>query len=308
MTPIVCSGPRFISAGTYPRPRPIVSVISSLPFSERWAISRSGLRISSSAGASMSEAFTAPAPLFATWTSISGESPCRRQTRFLRLRMMSVTSSRTPVRVVNSCEMPSILTEVTAAPSSDESSTRRSELPNVWPKPRSSGSIWKTPRFSLISSWTIFGIWNSIRLVRVAKTVLSLLRVELDDELLLDRRVDLGALRPLEDLSGQPLVVGLKPGRDRGREVGRVADDLLRRRARLHRHDVVGLDLVARDVDAAPVHVKVAVADELAGLRARGGEAEPVDDVVETRLEHPQQILARDAGALRGLGVVGVEL
>ena len=45
--------------------------------------------------------------------------------------MMSVTSSRTPGSVVNSCATPSSFTEVTAAPSSDESSTRRSELPNV---------------------------------------------------------------------------------------------------------------------------------------------------------------------------------
>ena len=34
--------------------------------------------------------------------------------------MMSVTSSRTPGSVVNSCATPSILTAVTAAPSSDE--------------------------------------------------------------------------------------------------------------------------------------------------------------------------------------------
>ena len=45
--------------------------------------------------------------------------------------MMSVTSSRTPGMDVNSWATPSILTDVTAAPSSDESSTRRSELPNV---------------------------------------------------------------------------------------------------------------------------------------------------------------------------------
>ena len=73
---------------------------------------------------------------------------------------MSVTSSRTPGSVVNSCAVPSILTEVTAAPSSDESSTRRSELPKVWPKPRSSGSMTKTPRCSSTSSWTILGIWK----------------------------------------------------------------------------------------------------------------------------------------------------
>src|SRR5919202_3308088 len=45
ITPMVCSGPRFSSDGTYPRPRPIVSVISSFPRSDRFAISRSGLRI-----------------------------------------------------------------------------------------------------------------------------------------------------------------------------------------------------------------------------------------------------------------------
>ena len=44
---------------------------------------------------------------------------------------MSVTSSLTPRIVENSCATPSIRTLVTAAPASDESSTRRSELPNV---------------------------------------------------------------------------------------------------------------------------------------------------------------------------------
>ena len=79
----------------------------------------------------MSPAVTMPAPRFVSRTSTSGDAPCRRQIRFLSWRMMSVTSSRTPGSVVNSCATPSIFTEVTAAPSSEESSTRRSELPNV---------------------------------------------------------------------------------------------------------------------------------------------------------------------------------
>ncbi len=79
----------------------------------------------------MSPAVIVPGPDLATCTSISGESPYSRQIRFFRLRMMSVTSSRTPGSVVNSCAIPSIFTEVTAAPSSDERRTRRSELPNV---------------------------------------------------------------------------------------------------------------------------------------------------------------------------------
>ena len=79
----------------------------------------------------MSAAVTMPSPRFVRRTSTSGDSPWRMQTSCFRLRMMSVTSSRTPGRVVNSCATPSIFTEVTAAPSSEESSTRRSELPNV---------------------------------------------------------------------------------------------------------------------------------------------------------------------------------
>ena len=79
----------------------------------------------------MSAAVTLPGPSFCTCTSTSPDSPCSRQMRFLRLRMMSVTSSRTPGTEVNSWATPSIFTEVTAAPSSDESSTRRRLLPNV---------------------------------------------------------------------------------------------------------------------------------------------------------------------------------
>src|SRR5581483_2041419 len=66
--------------------------------------------------------------------------------------------------------------------------------------------------------------------------------------------------------------------------------------------------LVARDVHPAAVDVEVAVAHELARLRAGGGEAEAVDDVVEPRLEHPQQLLAGDTGALGRLLVVRAEL
>ncbi len=54
--------------------------------------------------------------------------------------MMSVTSSTTSGTEVNSWSAPSIFTAVMAAPCSEESSTRRSELPRVVPKPRSSGS------------------------------------------------------------------------------------------------------------------------------------------------------------------------
>src|ERR671914_549587 len=131
---------------------------------------------------------------------------------------------------------------------------------------------------------------------------LVLLRVELDDELLLDRRGDLGPLWQAEDLRGQPVVVCLQPRRHCGGELGGLADDGLDRRARLHRDHVFLAQLVRGDVDPA------AVADHLPRLAPRGGEAEPHEHVVEARLEQPQQVLARHARLPAGLGVVVAEL
>ena len=72
--------------------------------------------------------------------------------------------------------------------------------------------------------------------------------------------------------------------------------------------DVAGTDPVRRDVDAAAVHEDVAVADDLACLVARRGEAETVDDVVEPALEQAQQVLARDALLAARELVVAAEL
>src|SRR3954452_23678358 len=123
-----------------------------------------------------------------------------------------------------------------------------------------------------------------------------LLRVELDDELLLDRRRDLATLRLAQHLRRQGVVVGLKPGRHLPRELCCVADQRLGRRPRLHGDDVAVAHLVARDVDAAAVDRPVTVADHLARLPARGREAQPHEYVVEAALEHPQKVLARDPG------------
>jgi hypothetical protein len=104
-----------------------------------------------------------------------------------------VTSSFSPGIVENSWATPSIRTLVIAAPPSEESSTRRRLFPNVYPKPLSSGSIVKVPLLSSASSPAIFGTWKSGMVVIASITSLSLgisglLRVQLDDELLLDGR------------------------------------------------------------------------------------------------------------------------
>ena len=69
-----------------------------------------------------------------------GPSPCMRSANCLTFSTMSVTSSRTPGMLLNSCSTPSICRAVTAAPCNEDSRMRRSALPSVMPKPRSSGS------------------------------------------------------------------------------------------------------------------------------------------------------------------------
>src|SRR5215510_874497 len=102
-------------------------------------ITWSGLRISISAPVSMSPARATPGPSFLSTMRFT-PSACCLSAISLMLSTMSVTSSRTPGIDENSCSTPSICTDVMAAPCSDDSNTRRSALPSVRPKPRSSGS------------------------------------------------------------------------------------------------------------------------------------------------------------------------
>ncbi len=90
----------------------------------------SGLWISTPAGGWMSPAVTSPGPSLLRYMT-TGSSESEDRTRPLMLRMISETSSFTPLIVVNSWSTPSILTEVTAAPGMDDSRVRRSELPRV---------------------------------------------------------------------------------------------------------------------------------------------------------------------------------
>ena len=65
--------------------------------------------------------------------------------------------------VLNSCETSRICTDVTAAPSREESSTRRRALPTVVANPRSNGCAVKRPNVSVVLSRSTsrrFGFWN----------------------------------------------------------------------------------------------------------------------------------------------------
>ena len=109
----------------------MVRYISILVFFSSVATCTSGFSTSTPAGRSMSPAATSRGPVITRGTSISAASECIRQTISLRLSTMSVTSSVTPGMVENSWATPSMRTLVTAAPASEERSTRLSELPKV---------------------------------------------------------------------------------------------------------------------------------------------------------------------------------
>src|SRR3954469_12997646 len=174
------------------------------------------------------------------------------------------------------------------------------------------------PRLSSTCSAEIWGVWNSSIACFVSGAQRSaagggagrrlsvLLRVELDDELLLHRRVDLHTLGVAQHLRRKSVVIGLEPRGDRGHEVRGVPDDLLGRRGGLDGDDVVRPDLGARHVHAPAIHGPMTVQDELARLAPGGSEAQANEHVVEPRLQQPQKILAGDTGlAARLLVVVG---
>src|SRR3954469_14315999 len=140
--------------------------------------------------------------------------------------------------------------------------------------------------------------------------VTALLRVELDDELLLHGGVDdLPRGQPVHE-DAHPVGDDLEPGRHdplAGHRPGDHEGGELER-ALPHLDDVVLAHPVAGDVDLDAVHQEVAVPDELAGHVPGRREAGPVDDVVEPRLEDAQQVLAGLAGPAVGLLVVATEL
>src|SRR4051812_34237411 len=140
--------------------------------------------------------------------------------------------------------------------------------------------------------------------------LVRLLRVELDDELLLDRRVDdlPGRKRVHEDLGlaaddldpgRDDLGAGLGAGHHERGHLARLLADL---------DDVGRAHPVRRDVHLVAVDQEVAVQHELAGGVPGLGEPGPVHDVVQPGLQDLEQDLTRLALLVGGFDVVVVEL
>src|SRR5829696_3569810 len=189
---------------------------------------------------------------------------------------------------------------VTAAPSSEDSSTRRRALPRVTPYP-----AWRGPASYLAyvpasSTGSICGFSSSIMKAQLPRVVLDHeLLVEVERHLVAAGQVGNGA-RELGRVERQPL------GRlVRAKGLLGQLERLARTPALANLDAVTGLQLMGGDVARHAVDGEVAVIDELPSLSARRREAHPVDDVVETQLQRSEQALAGHAGAgLRGVEVV----
>src|SRR5215510_13635958 len=134
---------------------------------------------------------------------------------------------------------------------------------------------------------------------------LSLLAVELDDQLLRHRDLDVLAERQAPHVTLAFVGVHLEPLGNlatAGVEVVVHAGGVLGVRPQLN--DVAHLDQERRYRDLAPVYGDVAVGHHLPALSPGGGEAEAMDDVVEAHLKQPQEVLA--GHALLALGPVEV--
>src|SRR5579859_1740092 len=138
----------------------------------------------------------------------------------------------------------------------------------------------------------------------------ALLRVVLDDELLLDLGVDLRLDRERVDQDAHLLREHLEPGRHLALAGLGLRDDERGELQGLDLHidDVVRTDLVRGDVDLLAVDQEVAVGDELARHVPALGETGPVDHVVQAALQELEQVVAGLAPPARGFLVVVAEL
>src|ERR1700687_780747 len=274
----------------------------------------------------MSPAVTGPGPFLCSRSSALVRA-CMRSATDCRFSRISTTSSCTPSMLVYSCNTPSISTSVMAAPGIEDSSTRRSALPRVWPNPRSNGSMTtRACRGATGCTLTTRGFKNSetdacmllhpkLRMdqsirCRARRHGNRSLRIQLHDQVLVDVRQHLIARRHRLEHAAKLLVADLEPlgEADLGRDRQRALNAQLLARLLADLEHVAGLALIRRNADHLAVDVDRLVRDQLARLGARGRETHAVDHVVGPALEQLQQRLAGGAGTTRRGLVVIAEL
>src|SRR5579862_391804 len=140
---------------------------------------------------------------------------------------------------------------------------------------------------------------------------LRLLGIKFDDQLFVERRsVQIFAPGHGDDFGPEIFAVDIEP-RHGALALGEVAglkDHGVFLHAVLHGDLIAHADEKVGDVDLAAVDADVAVKDELAALRARGGNAGAIEHVIETPLEHDHEVRAGGPVGALSLLEVGAEL
>src|SRR5438105_9540249 len=137
-----------------------------------------------------------------------------------------------------------------------------------------------------------------------------LLRIQLDNEILVDVLCELGTIRCTLERPGQLLRVDDDPRRKANLlgQLERILNAELRLRLLGRGYDVTRAQQCRRNVLHLSVHHDRAVRDELTRLGACRSQSHPVDDVVETGFEKLQKIGAGGALALRRFREIALEL
>src|SRR5258708_4822606 len=138
-----------------------------------------------------------------------------------------------------------------------------------------------------------------------------LLRVQLDDELLVDRRrLHVIALRHRHDLGLELFAFLFEPGYSvlALRDVAGLEHHGVLVHFFLDGHFLAHADEIRRNVDFLPVHPNMAVQHELPRLRARRRQTRAPHHVIQTALEHDDQVFAGRALGARGLLKIIAEL
>src|ERR1043165_3928957 len=140
---------------------------------------------------------------------------------------------------------------------------------------------------------------------------LTLLTIKLDDQLLVDRAVNVGARRQTSDAHTHVCALDRRnPGGTpaSGSRLPRALDVRILTTRFLDGDGVALLNLEGGNVNLAPVDFDVTVIDELARLTTRGRKARAVDGIVQPALKQEQKVFARDPLLARGALEVVAEL
>src|SRR5712691_11945399 len=138
-----------------------------------------------------------------------------------------------------------------------------------------------------------------------------LLRVQLDDKLLIDRRrLHVVALGHGHDLGLELFALLFEPGHSvlALRDVAGFQHHGVLVHFFLDGHFLADVDEIGGDVDLLPVYADVAVKHELPRLRTRGRQTRSPHHVIQTALEHDDQVLAGWSLGARSLLKVIAEL